>query len=240
MERFGGDGPPQSQPFLLDDYGTGVRAAFGMGLALYHRVRTGRGQHIRTALVETASYHAARHLVSYEGKQWNEPRGQQALGEGPLQRLYRASDAWFFLGATDAQRTALAAVEGLDGTANLQGTALERALEERFAREPVATWLERLQAAGMGASGLGRMRDLMVDPWAEAHGLVVTQDVEGVGRVRMPGAAPRLSGTPVRIGDPVRPPGADGPFVLGRIGLGDAVDRLAATGAIKVPAAEVV
>ena len=28
MHRFGGDGPPLGQPYLLDDYGTGIRGAF--------------------------------------------------------------------------------------------------------------------------------------------------------------------------------------------------------------------
>jgi hypothetical protein len=35
-----------------------------------------------------------------------------------------------------------------------------------------------------------------------------------------------MSDTPVRVGPPVRQPGADGPAVLAEIGLGDAVETL--------------
>jgi crotonobetainyl-CoA:carnitine CoA-transferase CaiB-like acyl-CoA transferase len=237
MDRFGGDGPPMSQPFLLDDYGTGVRGAFGIALAVYHRLVTGRGQHVMTSLVETASYHQAAYLMDYGGKVWDEPRGPSALGHGPLQRLYKARDAWFFLGAADEDLPRLAEVAGLEGVAELGGAALERGLEERFARQPVAVWLERLRGRSIGAHGLVRMRELMEDPWAKAHGLSVTQEVEGVGRVQMPGVAPRMSRTPLRVGAPVRPPGADLPEVLAEHGLGDRMPELIRAGAVRMSAA---
>ena len=207
-----------------------------MALALYHRQKTGRGQHVMTALVETATYHAARYLVEYEGKVSDEPRGPMALGEGPLQRLYKGNDEWFFLGATPGQRKTLASIVGLDGIDAFDDAALEQALEERFALKPAKTWITELTAADIGASTLGRVKDLMLDPWAEAHNLSVTQDVEGVGRMTMPGVAPRLSGTPIRVGDPVRPPGADGPMLLNRFGMEENLDRLVEAGVMRLPA----
>ena len=35
--RFGGDGPPTSQPNAINDYGTGFMGAYGVALALLHR-----------------------------------------------------------------------------------------------------------------------------------------------------------------------------------------------------------
>ena len=52
--RYGGDGPPTLQPFPINDYGTGIMGGFGVGMALYHRERTGQGQEIYTALARTA------------------------------------------------------------------------------------------------------------------------------------------------------------------------------------------
>ena len=75
----------------------------------------------------------------------------------------------------------------------------------------------------------------MTDAWARAHGLSVTQSVEGVGEVTMPGLAPRMSGTPLRVGQPVRPPGADAAMLLERIGMLDSLDQLAGSGAIRLP-----
>jgi crotonobetainyl-CoA:carnitine CoA-transferase CaiB-like acyl-CoA transferase len=235
MERFGGDGPPLSQPFLLDDYGTGVRGAFAVALGVFHKLRAGRGQHIQTALVETASYHQSGFLLEYDGKVWDEPRGQDVLGFGPLQRLYRASDGWLFLGAATDVLSGVCDALGLHDVPT-SDSLLERALEEALARHPVSYWLEQLPPVGAGVQGLGNVRQLMLDPWARAHGLSVTQTIEGVGDVTMPGPAPRMSGTPLRVGHPVRPPGADAPMLLERIGMTDKLDELVASGAIRLPA----
>ncbi|MDE3074474.1 MAG: CoA transferase [Chloroflexota bacterium] len=224
MHRFGGDGLPMAQPYLLDDYGTGIRGAFAIALGLYHRQRTGRGQHIDISLAETATYHEAPFLLEHTGKVWNEPKGTDALGSGPLQRLYRASDAWFFLGAGPEDRWQLPAVEGLEGTAGLAGSTLEQTLEMCLAREPVDVWIERLRSADIGAHALARVEDLMQDAWVRSHGLSLTQNIEGVGNMVMPGVAARLSRTPLRVGDPVHPVGSDGPEVLRRVGLAQQLD----------------
>src|SRR5262249_44898898 len=84
MNRYGGDGPPMAQAYLLDDYGTGVRGAFAVGLGVFHKLRSGRGQHINIALCETATFHQAAYLLDYKGHEWNEPRGTDSLGSRPL------------------------------------------------------------------------------------------------------------------------------------------------------------
>jgi crotonobetainyl-CoA:carnitine CoA-transferase CaiB-like acyl-CoA transferase len=219
MDRFGGDGPPLGQPYLLDDYGTGIRGAFAIGLALYHRARTGRGQHVNISLVETATYHQAPYILDYAGKVWNtEPRGQDTLGWSPLQRLYRARDGWFFLGAADW--SALASVEGLEDCAD------ESALEQRFAHDAAAFWVARLRSAGVGAHVTTRVEDLMDDAWVREHRLSITQHIDGLGEMSMPGVAARLSRTPLRIGAPVHPVGADTSAVLESIGIQQEVSHV--------------
>jgi crotonobetainyl-CoA:carnitine CoA-transferase CaiB-like acyl-CoA transferase len=230
MDRFGGDGPPLAQPYLLDDYGTGIRGAFAIGLGVYHRMKTGHGQHLTLSLVETATYHSAAFLVEYPGATHDEPRGIHARGTGPLQRLYRASDAWFFLGSDSADR--LRGVADLADLADLDAAALVSALEERLASKPVDEWTPALLAAGIGAHRVARVEDLMQDAWARQHRLSVVQDIEGVGEMTMPGVAARLSRTPLRIGAPVRPPGADAPAILASVGLAERLDELLTTGAV--------
>jgi crotonobetainyl-CoA:carnitine CoA-transferase CaiB-like acyl-CoA transferase len=235
MDRFGGDGPPLAQPYLLDDYGTGIRGALAIGLGVYHRLKTGRGQHITLSLVETATYHSAAFLIEHLGSteaRHAEPRGTQARGSGPLQRLYRASDAWFFFGSDSAHR--LRDVAGLDDLADLDSDALASALESRLASKTVADWTPLLLAAGIGAHRVAHLEDLMQDAWARQHGLSVVQNVEGVGEMTMPGVAARLSRTPLRIGAPVRPPGADAAEILASIGLANRLPELLAAGAIAI------
>jgi crotonobetainyl-CoA:carnitine CoA-transferase CaiB-like acyl-CoA transferase len=224
MHRFGGDGPPLGQPYLLDDYGTGVRGAFAIALGAYHRARTGRGQHINIALVETATYHQAAFLLDYAGKVWDEPSGVHALGSSPLHRLYRARDGWFFLGTDSSDRVRSVVGDG--------------ACDERFRERTVAEWVEQLTAAGVGAHAVQKVEDLMQDPWVQAHGLSLTQDLPGLGEMTMPGVAARLSRTPLRVGRPVNPVGSDAPAILNELGLGERLEDLVRAGAVSLSVRE--
>ncbi|MCX6022323.1 MAG: CoA transferase, partial [Chloroflexi bacterium] len=167
QERFGGDGAPVLQPYAVNDYGTGFLGAYGVALALLHRQRTGEGQHLTTALAFTSGTLQSAFFHGYEGKVWDEPRGQDALGSGPLHRLYQASDGWLFLGACRADLPRLAALEGLAGLdAAGDDPALAALLEERIAAGTVAAWVERLTTAGAGAHAVAAISELMDDPWA--------------------------------------------------------------------------
>src|SRR5262249_25560516 len=144
--------------------------AFGLGLALFHRRRSGQGQHVQTSLVAAATLLQATLIPGA-----SDASGPEAFGWGPLQRLYRASDGWLFLGARDSEAGRLAALDGLQGLAGLEGRALEAALEERFAKRPVTDWVSGLTAAGVGAERLASATGLMNEPWVIAHGLSLTR-----------------------------------------------------------------
>src|SRR5215207_3523055 len=120
--RFGGEGQPRLQVSgALNDFGTGLLGAYAVALALLHRQRTGRGQFVNTSLSYTACTLQSLFMYDFQGKTWDEPRGQEAKGFGPLQRLYQAADGWFFLGARDRERPELAGAEGLAEAAALTG-----------------------------------------------------------------------------------------------------------------------
>jgi crotonobetainyl-CoA:carnitine CoA-transferase CaiB-like acyl-CoA transferase len=233
MERVG-DVPAILGPYNLVDIGTGVMTAFAVGLGLYHRQRTGEGQHVQSSLSQTATYHQTPYMLDYAGKVRDEPRGWTALGTGPLQRFYRAQDGWFFLGARSSQVGRVAAAVGIKNAASLEACDLEKALEARFGGQPVAAWVDRLRAAGVSAQAVVSVQALMVDPWVREHGLSVSQCSEEVGDVTYPGPSVQMSDTPVRLGPPVRQPGADGPAVLAEVGLGDAVESLERQWALQV------
>jgi len=67
----------------------------------------------------------------------------------------------------------------------------------------------------------------MADPWVRSQGLSVTQTVEDVGEVTMPGLSVRLSDTPMRLGGPPHRPGSDAALILREIGMEDALPALA-------------
>jgi crotonobetainyl-CoA:carnitine CoA-transferase CaiB-like acyl-CoA transferase len=216
----GATGVPGPQPFAPNDYATGLLGAFGVGLALFHRLRGGPGQHVQTSLVAAATLLQATLIDA--------PEGPAGLGSGPLQRLYRASDGWLFVGARDSERDRLAALVGIPDAAGLDARALEACFAGRSARE----WVSALTAAGLGAHALVSPTSLMTEPWVVAHGLSLTRlDARGQAITTI-GPPFRLSRTPVVPGALVAPPGADAPDVLAALGLADRLDDLVAKGAL--------
>ncbi len=228
MDRMAGAGGiPGMQPFAANDYATGLLGAFAIGLALLHRRRTGQGQYVETSLAAAATFLQAPYLHTHARKVWDEPAGD-ALGWGPLQRLYRAADGWLFLGAGESQRGRLDVLPGLSGIAGLTGPALEAALEARFAARPLADWMSALAAAGVGAHPVISVAQLVQDPWVVAHGLTITRPHRDGDMITTIGPPARLSRTPAVPGRPVSPPGGDAAEVLADIGLADRLADLVA------------
>ncbi len=233
MARMGGaGGAPAMQTFAVNDYTTGLLGALGLGLALFHRRRGGRGQRVQTSLASAATFLQSAYLSRPAGQRWDEPAGPDALGWSPLQRLYRAADGWIFIGAAPEQLPRLDGLPGLGGIRGLGGPALAAALEERLAKGAVGEWIARLAGAGIGAQPALAAVRLMRDPWAIAHGLSVTREHAGGVRITTIGPPARLSGTPVTPGRPVSPPGGDAAEILAQVGLADRLDELVARGAI--------
>jgi crotonobetainyl-CoA:carnitine CoA-transferase CaiB-like acyl-CoA transferase len=217
MERTGL--PSVLGPYNIVDIGTGILGSFAVALALYHRFATGRGQLASASLAQTATYHQAAYMFDFDGYAPSEPRGYEALGEGPLQRYYRAADRWLFLAARPADLPALAQVTGDPGLASQEGKALEQALEAAFAATSAHELTRRLQQAGVAAHAVLPVAEVMADPVARARGLSVTQEVDGAGSCTMPGVSPRLSATPALVGAPPVRPGESAREVLAGAGL---------------------
>jgi crotonobetainyl-CoA:carnitine CoA-transferase CaiB-like acyl-CoA transferase len=180
--------------------------------------------------------HQSPFMQLYEGKQWDEPSGQDRLGSGPLHRAYQARDGWFFIGARPDEVPRLATVEGLSDLTSLRGEALEQALAQRFHVDTVGSWVARLSKAGIGAHRyVGALEELMADPWVTAHELSLTRGHDEMGLVTTCGPAPRLSRTPIRAGQPASKPGSDAYEVLSEIGLTDReIEALIEAGVVRV------
>lgn len=231
--RIGGvDGPPGPQPFAPNDYACGLLGAFAVGLALFHRRRTGAGQHVQTSLAGAATLLQAAYLQEHASKTWDEPSGPRTRGWSPLQRLYRAADGWLFLGAAETRRDRLAALTGAPDLEHLSGLALERGLETVLATRTVDEWTKILGAAGIGAHRMVAAGELMRDPWVVAHALSITRVHAGGDSITTIGPPARLARTPVVPGRPASPPGADAESILTGLGMASDLPDLVARGAV--------
>jgi crotonobetainyl-CoA:carnitine CoA-transferase CaiB-like acyl-CoA transferase len=142
------------------------------------------------------------------------PTTSGALGWSPLQRLYQANDGWFFLGATP------------EAMARFTPDMSEASLEALFRSAPVATWVDKLTRAGIGAQRLVGIDELMYDRWVMAHGLSITRPHDTGERVTTVGPVARLSRTPVQPGRPTPTPGADALDILAELHREHQLDEL--------------
>jgi crotonobetainyl-CoA:carnitine CoA-transferase CaiB-like acyl-CoA transferase len=226
QERFGRGGMPLMQPFAVNDYGTGLLGALGAAMALFHRGRTGRGQQVEAALAFTGTLLQSTHLHAYAGRDWSEPAGRDARGDGPHHRMYQASDGWLFVAAPSGG-SALAAALGLASS--------NEAMEEVFARASVEYWIEALTTAGITAQPVvTSLPALMTDAWVVEPGLAVTREHDTGEHITTVGPGVRLSRTPVIPGRPASTPGADAVAVLSRVGLKDELESLQRDGVVLV------
>ncbi|MBV8715419.1 MAG: CoA transferase, partial [Chloroflexi bacterium] len=214
MERQ--DPPAILGPYNLIDIGTGVLATFATGLGLFHRLRTGIGQHVQASLCQTATFQQTPHVLDYAGHVSDEPRGYMTLGTGPFNRFYQGGDGtWFFLAVPSSKVDTLCQITGVqpDG------------LEGRFRQEPADVWVQRLREGGLSAQLRVPVADLMQDDYVRQRGLSVSQEVDGVGATTAPGLPVRLSRTPMRLGDPPRKPGSDAAAIFEELGMPEAVAK---------------
>ncbi len=210
--RLGGDIPRLAR-FPLCDFGTGNLLAFAMLLGLWVLLRTGRGQHVQTSLMQAGAYHQSPYMLSYAGQTRQEIGGLFATGWGPLDRLYHAADDWFYLKAPEA--VSLATVEGLRPPTDAAG--LETYLEQMFQIDSADIWIGRLRRADIAAHAMVTVNQVMDSDYAVKKGFSIVRDHPGVGEARTIGPIASFSVTPVRVLKPAPAPGRDTRAILTKL-----------------------
>ena len=178
-------GPPVRAGVSFLDLSTGIFTAFGIVNALLYRERTGRGQRVDGSLLETAvsllAFHAEGYLLT--------GAIPKALGSGHPSlspyRTFRCKDGqWVFIAAANDRfwgrlapalgRAELAAdprfATNVDRVKHR--AELEAILEQTIAtleREPL---LKALEAAGVPATPVNTVDQVMNDPQTAARGMV--------------------------------------------------------------------
>lgn len=189
-----GQGPMRAG-LAVGDLSAGLYCAIGILVALLERERSGRGQWVHSSLL-----HSQIAMMDFQAARWlNE-------GEVPVQMgndhptsspmgLFAASDGHFNLGASgDGNWRRLCELVGhpewlADAefvTERLRAQhrpRLNALLAEVFAREPVAYWVEVLNAAGVPAGPVYTMPEVFEDPQVHHLGVVrsLPNSMEGAG-----------------------------------------------------------
>ena len=205
------DGPPTRIGTSIADLTTGLMAAQGILLALYARQTTGRGQHVRVAMLDAVvsllTYNTGNYFATGEAPT---RRGNDHPSVAPYQTL-RAADGWINLGiANDALwRRYCDAIERPDLRDDPRfATAPERVrhraelipiIEALTEERTVAEWMELLGAAGVPCGRIRNVAEVCTNPQLTERGKVVEQPHATAGAVKTIGQPIELDDTPARI-----------------------------------------
>jgi crotonobetainyl-CoA:carnitine CoA-transferase CaiB-like acyl-CoA transferase len=204
----GPDGEPRYFPMVLVDKLTGANLASMIGMALFHRERTGEGQEVHVPMLETIlSFTLIEHF--WHGM-FNEP--EKGVGYprvlSPHRRPYRTKDGYISVIAhTDAQWKKLFVAMGVRhliedprfATTQARTThidALYATLTEGMKHRTTDEWIAELQPADIPCGRAGTLADLFEDPYLKETGFFEEVDHPVEGRTLMTAVPARFSKSP--------------------------------------------
>lgn len=243
------DRPPSRVAVSMTDYITGLYAAFGAVLALFSRMRTGRGQSIDAALYECAFSFMEPWIPAYEKLGYVAGRSGSRLPESTPNNLYPTEDNEFIHIAAPGTGPfrRLATVMGRpdlvddprfeDAVArSASEDALDDVITEWTSRHPLKEIEAELLRVDVPASRIFTMADIFGDLHFAARGSIAAAPDDELGDVAMAAVVPRLSATPGGIDHAGGRPGDDTRRVLSeKLGLdADEIEALARSGVITV------
>jgi crotonobetainyl-CoA:carnitine CoA-transferase CaiB-like acyl-CoA transferase len=235
------DGDPMKVGVGIADIMTGMHASTAILAALRHRDRTGAGQHIDLALLDTQVSWTAYHAVEYLNLGTNPERLGNAHASVVPYGVFPSADGHVIVAAgNDDQFAKLCRVAGREEliddprfATNPSRIAHRNALEE-IVRGILATrttddWVALLEEAGVPCAPINTMDRVFADPQTRARGTAIEMEhtSSATGKVGLAASPAKLSETPLSYRLPPPTLGQNTDEVLSDLlGLDDA--RLAA------------
>jgi crotonobetainyl-CoA:carnitine CoA-transferase CaiB-like acyl-CoA transferase len=236
-------GQPRMVRTVIPDKTTAVTAAQAITAALFARERTGLGQHVRLAMLDTMVaflWPEASSSLSYIGDEVNPSRGQMGLD-----LVFKTQDRYITAGAVSNDEwhgmcRALARPELIDDDRfrtvadRSRNVVARRALmSAELAKWPSAEILARLQAENVPCAPVLSRTELLDDEQVRTNGILEIHDDPVLGKVRQPRPAARFSATPSAVRGLAPFLGADNTELLRELGYaaGD-IERLTEAGVL--------
>jgi CoA:oxalate CoA-transferase len=205
------NGTPETAPVKVGppvlDFAAGLSAAFAISTALFQRERSGCGQHIDVALIDTAfvlmgsvvtDVLTAGALPRAVGNSYksNPTNASFETNDGLIyiaaMEDHQVENLWRTLGRPDIPADAAFATHALRAE---HATRLRAEIQRTLMQRPAAEWEASLNAAGVPAMRIRSLPEALSDPALNSAGLIrVFEEVEGVeGPVSVPLVPFRLS-----------------------------------------------
>ncbi|MFH1480726.1 MAG: CoA transferase [Pseudomonadota bacterium] len=204
--------PPTRAAVPYVDFGTSILGAYGAMLALFHRERTGRGQMVDVALMDTALTFVAGMGVVAEYTLHKHIRPQ--VGNHSFYNFtdsFEAKDGWIMISAIGnsiwKRLTGVIGQKDLQDDPRLQDD-IGRFENRHLIRPIVSEWMSRysvaevirmLDKARVPCGRVNTAREVIDDPQVKAREALVNVDYPEIGSVPLPGVPIKLSETPGAI-----------------------------------------
>jgi crotonobetainyl-CoA:carnitine CoA-transferase CaiB-like acyl-CoA transferase len=235
---------PQMIRTIVCDKTTAVFTAQAVSSALYAREKTGQGDHIQVAMLDT--------MISYlwlEGMMQYTVVGAEATTMDPNDRpdlVFKTFDSYITCGTiSDSEWQGFCKASGdpelarderfaTPGARFVNATARINKMQEYIGQRTTAEWLERLDAADVPCAPILRRGEIIHNEQVVARGLIEEFDQPTVGRVRQPKPAAIFEVSKAVIGGPAPRVGEHSRVVLRDLGYSDsAIDAMIADKAVR-------
>jgi crotonobetainyl-CoA:carnitine CoA-transferase CaiB-like acyl-CoA transferase len=219
------DRPPLRDGVMAGDYSTALFNVLGMVAALLRRDVDGRGQVVDTAMFEaalrlTGDMLAARSALGI--------RRERAGGDSPLYPAsvtVEAADGRFVAASATSWRDVADALGRLGRRPPQDRHGVREDVAKLAGMLPAAEAVSALRGAGLAASAVNSVADLIREPHCWSRGDLVRLAHPEMGEIVTQGIVPSLSRTPGRVAGWSRQPGSDNEAVLGGL-LGYSAARI--------------
>ncbi len=239
-------GRPRMVRTIIPDKTTAVTAAQAITAALFARQRTGKGQHVRLAMLDAmVAYLWPEGMtgLTFVGREVNAARAQLAQD-----LIFQTTDGYITAGAVSDSEwrgmcRALDRTDWLDderfktaaGRVVNVGPRLAMTAEVLLTRSS-AEWLERLDREGVPCAPVLDRHEVIEHEQIRVNALIEEHDHPVAGRVRQARPAARFDATPAAIRRPAPVLGEHTAEILEEIGLERReIDALLAEGVVRNP-----
>jgi crotonobetainyl-CoA:carnitine CoA-transferase CaiB-like acyl-CoA transferase len=210
VQRDQETGRPHMMRLVIPDKVTSLTAAQAITAALLARERTGKGQHVRLAMLDAVVSFVWPEGMAAQTIVRDDPR-EAAASEKRRDLLFETTDGFITTGAMSNKEweglvRALERPEWLEdarfqtpaGRMKNAGVRLELMAEVLKTRSS-AEWLARLDAEQVPCAPALRRDEVMHNEQVIANKLIVESEHPHVGRTRMPRPPARFEGTPAEL-----------------------------------------
>ncbi len=240
--------PPVKPGAPISDITAGIIGAMGVSAAYARMLQTGEGQKVDTSLFEAAITQTYwQSAIAFATGVAPGPLGSAHPLNAPYQS-FRTADGWINVGAANQRNwerflDVIGAPElGEDPRfANNHDrmqhlSELEEILNAKLAAETTATWLDRMEKAGLPAGPVLDILEMQADPQTIARDMIVELEHPTAGHVKSLGHPVKFSETPANIRGAAPVLGQHSREVLIEAGYGEAeIAQMIGAGAVIAP-----